>query len=155
MCIRDRLETKPVEGDDHEMQRLTWSYYTALGKIGLEQFGQAETILQSVASSDELPDEKEAQSLSTLVQIALATARFSLGKHDLAIENYEAYLSVVGWNDQTTSSQHELVLCYAQAGRWNDARNGFDRLSVQNLIANDGQHLQLSLIHISEPTRPY
>ena len=139
------LETKPIEGDDHEMQRLTWSYYTALGKIGLEQFGQAETILKSVASSDELPNKKEAQSLSTLVQIALATARFSLGKHDLAIENYEAYLSVVGWNDQTASSQHELVLCYAQAGRWNDARNGFDRLSVQNLIANDGQHLQLLL----------
>ena len=139
----DLLKTEPIESDEHETQRLTWSYYTALGKIGLEQFDQAETILQSLASSSELPAAMDAQSLSTLVQIALATTRFSQGKHDLAIENYEAYLSTVGWNDQTASAQHELLLCYAQAGRWMEARATFDRLNGQEAAANDDNHLSL------------
>ena len=137
------LETEPVESDDHEQQRLTWSYYAALGKIGLEQFEQAEIILQSLASSSELPEENKAQSLSTLVQIALANTRFSQGKHELAIENYEAYLSVAGWNDQTVSSQHELLLCYAQTGKWTEARATFERLSGPDAAAKEGNHLSV------------
>jgi TolA-binding protein len=143
MRFTNLLETQPVEADDHDQQRLTWSYYAALGKIGLEQFQQAETILQSLASSSELPVENKAQSLSTLVQIALANTRFSQGKHELAIENYEAYLSIAGWDDQTVSSQHELLLCYAQAGRWKEARVTYERLSGPSDTANEGSQLSL------------
>lgn len=137
------LDTKPDSSDAHQVQRLTWSYYVALGKIGLEQFEQAETILQSLASADELRTESGPKSLSTLVQIALATARFSLGKHDLAIANYEAYLSIVGWDNESTAAQHELVLCYAQTGRWQNARESFKRLIKQSVAPDQESHLSL------------
>lgn len=139
------LETKPDASDEHQIQRLTWSYYMALGKIGLEEFEQAETILDALASSVELPQENEAQSLSTLVQIALATARFSQGKHEQAISSYEDYLSVVGWNAETTVSQQELLLCYAQTGMWEEARSAFDRLSIQDSNDDAGDRLKLIL----------
>lgn len=139
----DLLDTKPDSSDAHQTQRLMWSYYAALGRIGLEQFDQAETILQSLASADELKIENDPESLSTLVQIALATARFSQGKHEPAIANYETYLSIVGWDDESMAAQDELILCYAQTGRWKDARDSFKRLTKPTTVPDYEGHLSL------------
>ena len=133
------LDTKPESSDAHQKQRLNWSYYAALGQIGLEQFGQAETILQSLASTPDLDTKNE---LTSLVQIALATTRFSQGKFDLSIENYENHLSTTGWTEETANAQHELILCYAQTGRWKEAKSAFIR-SEQTITSQDGDHLKL------------
>ncbi len=128
------LETKPDSTAAHQRQRLTWSYYTALGKIGLGQFEQAETILQSIASSEEIQTrETDPESLSTLVEIALATTRFSQNKFKSAIENYEAYLEVIGWSRESMPTQNELIFCYAQVGEWDKAQASFERATRQNV----------------------
>lgn len=130
-----------------------WRYFLALCLIGEEAFADAEAELYKIDITT------AEESLTSLTQLAIATAKFGQQKFSAAIIGYQNYLRSIDLGDQWTTTplndnrlqtieqaRRELVLCWAHSGLWQDAIRGFSHLKT----TSQGRDAEGSVIDLAQ-----
>ncbi len=106
--------------------RPTWIYLKSLGHLGLDEFAQAESMLNAINLSG------QSVKLKTLVEIARATACYGQGKYGRAIPAYRNYLALEPDGIDAARARTELTISLARNGQWQETAVAFEHLRANH-----------------------